>query len=255
MKQSTSMRNVLIESREWIFRRGIFWADREIDYVFVSKEVWARSKRKLRKAQAVIDLGCGPGTLLYNLSKECGGETLGLDLSKEKCFYARLMSPKSDVIRADTLRTPFKDGVFDMVYSSQLIEHVDDTNMIREVKRILKENGTVVLGTIFRQKDSPYPINPEHQREYTFVNQLIEPLNKAGFNIEMVRITSVKYSPLDKVFKFLYDLTSWSIFIELPKYRIICLLRRLSRINIPIYYLEFIAQKIFVPNVVRNSCE
>jgi ubiquinone/menaquinone biosynthesis C-methylase UbiE len=242
------LKKQLTRERKQIFKNGLFWADKEIYYVFASQEIWNFSQEKLRNSQKVIDLGCGVGTLLHNLSKESKGEVCGLDLSREKCMYAKKMAPNSNVVRADVLRTPFKEKVFGMVFSSQLIEHVDDVKMIAEINRILKDNGFLTLGTIYRE-GSIYPANPEHLREYTSAKQLTDPLIKFGFIKIRAKINPVKYSPLDKVFRILYKIYPSSILIELPKHRILVFLRKLTRIRMPtLYHLELIAQENTAPN-------
>lgn len=236
------MKDYLIKHKD-IFKKTLFWADKEIDYVFASSSIWKYSTKKLSDSQNIIDLGCGPGTLLSNISQKASGEVIGIDLSKEKLIYASKMAPKSNVIKADVLNLPFPEKTFDMVYSSQLIEHVDDDKMIGETNRVLKDKGLFILGTVFR-KGSLYPQNVEHLREYTSEKQLAEPLNKHGSLVLHSEINPVKYSALDRLFRLMYHLSPSNNLIELPKHKVFFFLRKHTQTRIPTFYhLEIIAQK------------
>ncbi len=46
-------------------------------------------------------------------------------------------------------RFPFSDNVFDLVIFAEIIEHLlnDPCRVMREIKRVLKPNGTLILTT------------------------------------------------------------------------------------------------------------
>jgi len=60
----------------------------------------------------------------------------------------------------DATKLPYKDGSFDLVTSISVIEHVTgtgDTNVMREIERVLKPGGQAVLS---------FPVKPEFENEY-----------------------------------------------------------------------------------------
>jgi len=81
-----------------------------------------------------------------------------LHLAPEQCFYKRfrkmenltyitadLESPLADV-KLDAQEMPFGDHEFDVVICNHVLEHVpDDRKAIREIYRVLKQNGFAIL--------------------------------------------------------------------------------------------------------------
>jgi predicted SAM-dependent methyltransferase len=76
-----------------------------------------------------LDIGCG---------EEKRGDAIGLDIRR---------TDSTDVM-ADASLLPFKDGAFDNVFSSHLVEHFshrDISKIISEWVRVLKNNGTMEI--------------------------------------------------------------------------------------------------------------
>ncbi|MDP3765571.1 MAG: methyltransferase domain-containing protein [Nanoarchaeota archaeon] len=86
----------------------------------------------------VLEVGCGTG-LIQNKLKG----VVGVDIT-----LSMLEKNKNDAVCADAHSIPFKDGIFDAVYSIDVIEHVKNPGkMVDECRRVLKKNGTLVLIT------------------------------------------------------------------------------------------------------------
>lgn len=82
----------------------------------------------------------------------------------------------------------FADGSFDLVYSGQSIEHVDEPTgdfVLSEVNRVLERGGFLALdtpnGRVTRLQQDEF-IDPDHEVEYTDA-QLREKLDRAGFDV------------------------------------------------------------------------
>jgi len=75
---------------------------------------------------------------------------------------------------ASALNLPFRDSCFDLVTSLQVIEHIEgkDVNrLLREVSRVLKDDGVFIVTTPNRRlRLLPFqkPWNPEHKKEYDY---------------------------------------------------------------------------------------
>ncbi len=94
----------------------------------------------------ILDLGCGNG-LSSNMLSEYGHNVIGTDISS---FFladsAKLQNNRLKYCVCDVLDLPFKDCVFDVVCSNELIEHVFDAGRaIAEMIRVLKSNGILVI--------------------------------------------------------------------------------------------------------------
>ena len=85
----------------------------------------------------ILDIGCG--TKPYNdLFQEKSESYIGVDLQK---------SPDLDIL-CSAEKLPFKNNSVDLVFSSQVLEHVENPNLvINEMHRVLKDKGVVVLST------------------------------------------------------------------------------------------------------------
>jgi len=87
--------------------------------------------------------GCGVGTYLSRLSPICG-QTLGLDIEFPRVQDSRAFSPL--VVCGAGEHLPFESASIDLVFSHEVLEHVqDDQAAISEMVRVLKPGGRVVL--------------------------------------------------------------------------------------------------------------
>ena len=73
--------------------------------------------------------------------------------------YANLSTAKRPDVQADAARVSFKDGCFDAVICSELLEHVPDPPaVLREAYRVLREGATLLICAPFlhRMHGDPY---------------------------------------------------------------------------------------------------
>ncbi len=90
----------------------------------------------------VLDCGCGFGAF-YNLTKNFN--TIYLDISLNLLKKFKLKERK---ICANILYLPFKDNTFDLVLCINVLEHVNYLNALNEIKRVLKNNGHLIVVVI-----------------------------------------------------------------------------------------------------------
>ena len=107
----------------------------------------AKTKLNPPKNIKVFEPGCGIGILGFYLKNKFKVDVYGMELSKTAIKKAKINGIK---IKKGNLnnRWPYKSNSFDYVVSSQVIEHILDTdNFIKESKRILKKDGILCIST------------------------------------------------------------------------------------------------------------
>ena len=93
----------------------------------------------------ICDLGCGRGWTAYHLSQF--GDVTGIDLSEAGVRHARTKWPHIRFEQGDI--TQYRtDEKFDVVVSSEVIEHVPDKEAVFEtLRQILKPGGFIIITT------------------------------------------------------------------------------------------------------------
>ena len=97
----------------------------------------------------VLENGCGVGMYVEKLtslalSTQSKGHVIGLEYDFERTVVARVNSDK--IINAAGEFIPLPSSTFDLILSHEVIEHVqDDRAAIREMIRVLKPGGRVVI--------------------------------------------------------------------------------------------------------------
>jgi SAM-dependent methyltransferase len=103
------------------------------------------------KGLAVVDIACGEGYGSAALKHAGASSVIGLDISEETCAYARKRHG-IDARVGDAERIPLPDASADVVVSFETIEHVPHPDhFVRECRRILRSNGTLIMSTPNRE--------------------------------------------------------------------------------------------------------
>jgi ubiquinone/menaquinone biosynthesis C-methylase UbiE len=93
----------------------------------------------------VLDNGCGTGWLGEMLQKR-GANVIGIDISNTLLEEA---SKHIQTIKASSYKLPFDGQSFDYVVSFMVIHILDDlTKVLKEVHRVLKQNGKFYIGIV-----------------------------------------------------------------------------------------------------------
>lgn len=89
----------------------------------------------------LLDLGCGSSRIVQTIPG-----VIGLDLAMRKLRWLR--APGRHLLQGDMNRLPFKDGCFDTVICSEVIEHIPKADVrLEELVRVVEPGGLLVLGT------------------------------------------------------------------------------------------------------------
>jgi SAM-dependent methyltransferase len=90
----------------------------------------------------VLDVGCGITGVLHFVP----GRRVGVDPLAERYKTVYTYPPEIEIRKAYAESLPFEDASFDVVFSSNMIDHVEDpVRMVAEVQRVLRPGGHFVL--------------------------------------------------------------------------------------------------------------
>ena len=164
---------------------------------------WQRSRKILRLMDPgrILDVGCGRGRMLDEFKRR-GWETFGTELSEQATGFAREEFGLN--VRAITLEDwGFEDNFFDVITLWHVLEHLPDPQgTLREVSRILKDDGLVVVSTpnfdsfqarVSKEKWFHLDV-PRHHYHFS-TRTLTQMLESAGFKVWRQHFFSLEYDP------------------------------------------------------------
>ena len=134
--------------RLWILRHSPAAADYE-DHAFDSRHIlqryWQRKRfsilsRLLEKEGRTLDIGCGSSRLTQSLNK-----VIALDTCRPKLRFLR-KADNALKVQAAAERLPFCSQAFDHVVFSQVAPYISGCDFWKEISRVLKKHGTLLVG-------------------------------------------------------------------------------------------------------------
>jgi SAM-dependent methyltransferase len=176
-----------------------FWADAPLD-----PEPWAWERRRAlllaeaRPGERVLDLGCGAGRFVAAL-RDAGADPVGVEIAEAALERARRNAPGADLrLLEPDGSLPLEPGSVDLVWCSEVLEHVADTeHLLLEVRRVLRRGGRLLITVPFHGRvkaaligllrfERHFDPTGQHLRFYT-AGSLARTLADAGFDAVQVR--------------------------------------------------------------------
>jgi 2-polyprenyl-3-methyl-5-hydroxy-6-metoxy-1,4-benzoquinol methylase len=110
----------------------------------------------IKDGERILDVGCGEGRHSWEACKRNNCQVCALDIEVANLKKAHstlyLLDEQGEtkgnwiLVRGDITSLPFKDASFDKVICSEVLEHIpDDFQGIRELVRVLKDDGTLAV--------------------------------------------------------------------------------------------------------------
>lgn len=143
--------------------------------------------KKIRYTKA-LDIGCGSGLYLSVLDNY-----IGIDISKKTLKKTKRRF--KNLILADARYLPFKDNIFDLIISIEVITHInkrDWEKIFKEISRVSKRNAFLILSLHNKKRYNLDITKGENYEIYwTDENEIIEYIS--GFRI--IKILYVNLLP------------------------------------------------------------
>lgn len=159
----------------------------------------------IKDGERVLDIGCGEGRHSWQACKQSHCLVCALDIEQvnlKKAHHVLWLLDKQEeskgkwvLVRGDIISLPFEDGSFDKIVCSEVLEHIpDDKQGIKEMVRVLKDDGTLVISvpsylqeSICWRLSTDYHENPGgHVRIYK-ASELVSKLRHYNLDIFSVR--------------------------------------------------------------------
>jgi SAM-dependent methyltransferase len=176
-----------------------FWADAPED-----PEPWAWERRRAlllgeaRPGERVLDLGCGAGRFVAAL-RDAGADPVGVELAEAALERARRAVPGADLrLLEPDGSLPLEHASVDLVWCSEVLEHVADTaHALLETRRVLRPGGRLLVTVPYHGRvkgaaiallrfDAHFDPLGQHLRFYTR-SSLAATLAGSGFDDVAVR--------------------------------------------------------------------
>ena len=104
--------------------------------------------RRGARGERVLDLGCGAGRFVAAL-RDAGADPVGVELAEARARARAPQRPGRGAARArPDGAIPLEDASVDLVWCSEVLEHVPDTaGLLSEARRVLRTGGRLLVTT------------------------------------------------------------------------------------------------------------
>jgi len=161
---------------------------------------------KFRKTNKMLDVGCGPGLFLIEAKKR-GWEVYGTEFTDNQLTY--LKNKGINTLKGKLSDDSFENELFDVIISSEVIEHINNpVEEIQQFYRLLRKGGVVYITTPNFNALERYLLKgdyeiieyPEHLCYYTpkTINLL---LTQNGFEKLKITTTGISLARIKKSLK------------------------------------------------------
>jgi ubiquinone/menaquinone biosynthesis C-methylase UbiE len=149
--------------------------------------------KDLPKNPRILDIGCGPGMQTIELAKLSSGRVYALDNHEPFLEDLRSRAKKEGLndrirpVKGDMLNLNYEDNSFDLIWSEGAIYIIGFEKGLREWKRLLTENGYIVVSELsWLRPDLPEEVNTFMKEAYPAIKTIKENLEvgrKSGYSV------------------------------------------------------------------------
>ncbi|NQV88628.1 MAG: class I SAM-dependent methyltransferase [Parcubacteria group bacterium] len=170
---------------------------------------------RISKSSAVLDAGCGYGLYSMILAENGFNHIDAIDLDQKRIENINnvlgelpRLRPSIKTHIGSITKLPFQNESYDLIICSEVVEHIrDDISAIKELARVLKPNGTLILSVPYNSKYNQRIFKMfGHERPGYTKENLSTLLRPEG--VEITEDKYYEYSFGTKLFRFFNSLKS-----------------------------------------------
>ncbi|MBI1888692.1 MAG: methyltransferase domain-containing protein [Candidatus Spechtbacteria bacterium] len=94
----------------------------------------------------ILEVGANIGLQLETLRKMGFSNLLGVEINEYAVRQAKEIHPKVDIIRGSALNLPFREGYFDLVFTSGVLIHISPKDINKALDEIWRTSSRYVWG-------------------------------------------------------------------------------------------------------------
>ena len=161
-----------------------------------------------QNGEKILDVACGEGALSLKIAKR-GCQVHGIDMSSYFIKRAKTLVGKQSChfLVADAEQLPYMSESFDKVVCSSSLEHFsNDVKALKEMSRVSKKNGIVVLTTDSLSGPMQDYLKVKHKTQYHVVNYYKSEEISETFEQSGLKLLSSKYLLNSPATSFFYKL-------------------------------------------------
>lgn len=135
-----------LHENEHFFDHGAAKYDKRLTQ-FWMKKFYKPALHEIKTEGSILDVSCGTGNLLLELSKRSHKDLHGIDYSQQMVEVAQAkLKENATIQKADVHHLPFKENSFDYVISTEAFHHYyDQQKALQELVRVTKKMGKVII--------------------------------------------------------------------------------------------------------------
>lgn len=114
--------------------------------------------RDIPKSASILEVGCNVGNNLLHLRKMGYTNLYAMEIHQQAVVEAKKRIPRAQIIQGDALDIPFKDGYFDLVFTSGVLIHIAPKNRKKVMSEIYRVSNKYIWGfEYFAEKSTEIP--------------------------------------------------------------------------------------------------
>lgn len=144
------------------------------------------------KPKRILEIGFGRGSYLQELLFSKRTQLFGIDISKTMVELAVQLNPsdKINLEQGDVHSLPYEGGFFDVVLSINSVYFWKDIGVsLKEIKRVLKPNGQLILGFSPKETLKQLSYTWSHFNHYS-IDELLNHVMEAGLKVSDITSNS-----------------------------------------------------------------